>query len=367
MNRAYRFRLYPDEEQKTLFAKTFGCVRFIYNKMLADRVEHYKVTGKSLHNTPAQYKTEFPWLKEVNSLALANAQLHLDPASAAFLRRPETGFPKFKAKGHSRASYSTNNQNGSVRFENGKIKLPKVGFVKVVQHRPIPESWKIKTVTVSKTPSGKYFVSVLLEYESQVRRKDVSELKNCAGLDFSMTELFVSYDAITAQSLRFYRQSQAKLARGQRKLSRCKKGSRNRGNQRLKVARLHEKVSNQRADFLHKWSQRLSQHYDMACIEDLNMQAMGQALNFGKSVSGSGWGSFTQYLAYKLEERGKRLVKVDKFFPSSQLCHRCGAKNPGVKNLSIREWTCPQCGAHHDRDLNAAINIREEGKRLLSA
>ena len=139
--------------------------------------------------------------------------------------------------------------------------MPKVGFVKVVQHRPIPESWKIKTVTVSKTPSGKYFVSVLLEYESQVRRKDVSELKNCVGLDFSMTELFVFSDAVTAQSPRFYRQSQAKLARGQRKISHCKKGSRNRGNQRLKVARLHEKVSNQRADFLHKWSQRLSQRY----------------------------------------------------------------------------------------------------------
>ena len=168
MNRAYRFRLYPDEEQKTLFAKTFGCVRFIYNKMLADRVEHYKVTGKSLHNTPAQYKTEFPWLKEVDSLALANAQLHLDAASAAFFRRPETGFPKFKAKYRSRDSYSTNNQSGSVRFENVKIKLPKIGFVKVKQHRPIPDDWKIKTISVSRTPVDKYFASVLLEVVSEV-------------------------------------------------------------------------------------------------------------------------------------------------------------------------------------------------------
>ena len=188
MNKAYKFRLYPTLEQRIIFAKTFGCVRFIYNKMLNDRIEHYKSTKQSLKNTPAQYKTEYPWLKEVDSLALANAQLHLNSAYNNFFSKPERGFPRFKSKKATKATYSTNNQKGSVRIEDSRIKLPKIGFVKLKQHRSIPDNWTIKTVTVSKNSAGKYFVSILFEYDNQV-----SEIvpENFVGLDFSMHELYV--------------------------------------------------------------------------------------------------------------------------------------------------------------------------------
>lgn len=364
MNKAYKFRIYPNEDQKIMFAKTFGCVRFIYNKMLGDRIEHYKATKKSLKNTPAKYKTEFPWLKEVDSLALANAQLHLNAAYKNFFTKPERGFPRFKSKKNNRAAYSTNNQNGSVRIENGRIKLPKVGFVKIKQHREIPSSWTIKTVTVSKNPADKYFVSVLFEYENQVPKVIP---KKFIGLDFSMHELFVSSEGIIPEYPRFYRQSLRKLAKAQRKRDFCQKGSKNRQKQNKKVALLHEKIANQRKDFLHKWSRKLADDYDAVCIEDLNMQAMSRALNFGKSVADNGWGMFTAFLQYKLEEQGKQLIKIDKYYPSSQTCHVCGHKNQATKDLSVREWTCPDCHTHHDRDVNAAMNIMIEGKRTISA
>ena len=364
MNKAYKFRLYPTLEQRIIFAKTFGCVRFIYNKMLNDRIEHYKATKQSLKNTPAQYKMEYPWLKEVDSLALANAQLHLNSAYNNFFSKPERGFPRFKSKKATKATYSTNNQMGSVRIDGSKIRLPKIGFVKLKQHRSIPKDWIIKTVTVSKNSAGKYFVSILFEYDNQV-----SEIvpENFVGLDFSMHELYVDSKGNIPEYPRFYRLSLRKLAREQRKLSLCQKGSNNRQKQRRKVALLHEKIANQRKDFLHKRSHELANKYDVVCIETLNMKNMAQSLNFGKSVADNGWGMFTTFLQYKLEEQGKKLVKVDKFFPSSQLCHECGYKYKGTKDLSVRKWTCHSCHAHHDRDTNAAINIRDEGRRMLSA
>jgi len=364
MNKAYKFRIYPNIEQKIMFAKTFGCVRFIYNKMLSDRIAHYEATKQSLKNTPAQYKAEFPWLKEVDSLALANAQLNLNAAYKNFFTNPERGFPHFKSKKTNKASYSTNNQKGSVRIENGRIKLPKIGFVKIKQHREIPSDWTIKTVTVSKNPADKYFVSVLFEYENQVSKITP---KKFIGLDFSMHELFVTSEGDIPEYPRFYRKALKRLAKAQRKLSLCQKGSKNRQKQRKKVALLHEKVANQRKDFLHKWSKKLADNYDAVCIEDLNMQGMSQSLNFGKSVSDNGWGMFTTFLQYKLEEHGKQLIMIDKFYPSSQICHVCGYKNEETKNLLVRDWTCPNCHEHHDRDINAAINIMEEGKRTISA
>ena len=364
MNKAHKFRIYPNLEQRIMFAKTFGCVRFIYNKMLSDRIEHYKATKQSLKNTPAQYKAEYPWLKEVDSLALANAQLHLNSAYNNFFSKPERGFPHFKSKKTNKATYSTNNQKGSVRIENGRIKLPKIGFVKLKQHRSIPAEWTIKTVTVSKNPAEKYFVSILFEYDNQV-----SEItpKNFIGLDFSMHELYVDSNGNIPEYPRFYRQSLRKLAKEQRKLSLCQKGSNNRRKQCHKVALFYEKIANQRKDFLHKRSHELADRYDVVCIEDLNMQGMAQSLNFGKSVADNGWGMFTTFLQYKLEEQGKKLVKIDKFFPSSQRCHECGYKYEGTKDLSIRKWDCPSCHAHVNRDTNAAKNIRDEGRRILSA
>ena len=358
MNRAYKFRLYPNKEQRVVFAKTFGCVRFIYNQMLADKIKCYRETGKMLQTTPAQYKTAFEWLKEVDSLALANAQLHLQSAYNNFFRR-NSCFPKFKSKKKSRMSYTTNNQNGSIRIERGKIKLPKVGFVKIVQHRAI--IGKIKSVTIEKTPTNKYYASILVEYENQVTEV---ELQKFIGVDFSMHDLYVTSEGERANYPSFLRRLERKLARLCRKHSKTKQGSKNRERLRHKVCLVYEKITNQRLDYLHKKSYKLAEEYDAVCIEDLNMRAMSRQLRFGKSIADNSFGKFREMLSYKLYFRGKKLIIISKWFASSQLCSMCGYKNAQVKDLSIRSWECPSCGAEHDRDINAAINICKEGKRI---
>lgn len=332
--------------------------------MLSDKIKHYEETNQKLNNTPAQYKPEFEWLKEVDSLALANAQMNLQTAYNNFFRSPKVGFPKFKSKKNNHHSYTTNYVNGNISIDNGYIRLPKVGLVKLKQHRNISSDYKLKSATISQTPSGKYYASVLFEYEIQVKQK---EPVTFLGLDFSMHELYKDSNGNEPCYPRYYRRAEKQLKREQRKLSHMQKGSNNRNKQRIKVALLHEKVTNQRKDFLHKQSRQITNAYDCVCIEDLNMKAMSKALRFGKSVSDNGWGMFTAFLKYKLEEMGKELVKVDKFFASSQICSVCGYKNSDTKNLSIRAWDCPECGAHHDRDVNAAINIKNEGMRLVFA
>ena len=364
MNKAYKFRIYPNTEQQIILAKTFGCVRFIYNQMLSDKINHYEETKQKLNNTPAQYKSKFPWLKEVDSLALANAQMNLQTAYNNFFRNTKIGFPKFKSKKSNRRSYTTNCVNGNISIDNGFLKLPKVGLVKLKQHRLILSNYKLKSVTISQTPSGKYYASVLFEYENQIQEQ---ELHDFLGLDFSMHGLYKDSNGNEPAYPRYYRQAEERLKREQRKLTLMQKGSKNRSKQRIKVANLHEKVANQRKDFLHKQSRQIANAYDCVCIENLDMRSMSQSLNFGKSVADDGWGMFVTFLKYKLEETGKRLVKVNKFFASSQICNVCGYKNTATKNLSIRAWDCPKCGAHHDRDINAAINIRNEGMRLVLA
>ena len=367
MNKAYRYRLYPTTEQKIMFAKTFGCARFIYNKMLGDRLDYYKETGKKLNNTPAQYKAEFPWLKEVDSLALANAQLNLNKAYNNFWNnRKHFGKPRFKSRKTGRSSYSTNNQKGSVRLEGNKIKLPKIGWVKICLHRPLMENSTIKTVTISRTPSGKFYISILVEYENQIFPIIP---KNFLGLDFAMHGLYVDSDEDNADYPNFLRKAEKKLAKAQKKLSKRQEGSRNRDKQRLRVAVLHEKIANQRRDFLHKKARDLADKYDAIGIEDISVKAMakrkkGGKFSFGKSVADNGWNKFVNILEYKLAWQGKQLVKIDKWYPSSQLCHICGYKYNKTKDLSVREWDCPKCGNHHNRDKNAAINIREEARRM---
>ena len=332
--------------------------------MLGDKIKYYEKTQRKLNNTPAQYKTEFEWLKEVDSLALANAQINLQDAYNNFFRDKRVGFPKFKSKKGSKRSYTTNCVNGNIIVRDGMIRLPKLGFVKMKQHRNIPDDYKLKSVTVSQTASGKYYVSILFEYENQVQK---TQPQKFLGLDFSMHELYVDSNGNCPQFPRYYRLSEKKLKKEQRKLSKMEKGSKNREKQRIKVAKLHEKVANQRKDFLHKQSRQIANAYDCVCIENLNMQAMAQSLNFGKSVSDNGWGMFTAFLQYKLEETGKQLVRIDKFFASSQLCSVCGYQNSSTKDLSVREWTCPCCQTNHDRDINAAVNIRNEGMRIMMA
>lgn len=372
LNKAYKFRLYPNQEQSTLISKTFGCVRFVYNKMLAERKDTYNKykdnkteLKKQKLPTPAKYKDEFLWLKEVDSLALANAQLNLQSAYNKFFREHK-GFPKFKSKKHPIQSYTTNNQGGNIRIKDNKIKLPKIGWVRCKVHRQIAENEIIKSCTISRTPTGKYYVSILVEYDKEIQPIQVDK-NNILGLDMDMKNLYTDSQGIKAEYPRFYRKMLDKLVVEERKLSRCKLGSNNRNKQRIKVAKLHEKVANQRKDFLHKLSKQLADNHDAVVIEDLNMQGMSQTLNLGKSVADNGWGMFTTMLKYKLEWQGKQLVKVDKWFPSSQLCSDCGFQNPETKDLSVREWICPNCGEKHNRDHNAAINIKNEGIRMLFA
>ena len=363
--RAYRFRLYPDREQEKLFHRTFGCCRFVYNRMLADKKAMYEETGKTKRLTPAGYKKDFPWLKEVDSLALANVQLHLEAAFARFFEPGKNRYPRFKSKHRSRKSYTTNVVNGNITLEDGRLRLPKAGSVRIRQHRRIPEGYVLKSVTVSMEPSGKYYASLLYEYparENQTPGADREDAK-VLGIDFAMRGMAVFSDGSRAEYPGYYRLAQERLARDQRRLSKRKKGSRNYEKQKRRVALRHEKIRNQRKDYLHKLSRDLADRYDAIAVEDIDMQAMSRSLHFGKSVADNSFGAFRTMLAYKLEKQGKSFVKVGRFFPSSKMCSRCGNVKKELR-LDERVYRC-SCGLCMDRDLNAAVNIREEGRRIL--
>ena len=363
--RAYKFRLYPDRDQEILFRKTFGCCRFLYNHMLADRMEMYKATGKTERLTPAGYKKEYPWLREVDSLALANVQLHLEAAYKRFFGPGKAGHPKFKSRHRSRQSYTTNVVNGNIRLEKGKLRLPKAGYIRIRCHREIPKGYLLKSVTVSMERSGKYYASLLYEYtvcENQAADEHTNEGK-VLGIDFAMSGMAVFSDGSRAEYPKYYRISEKKLVREQRKLSHCEKGSRNYEKQRRKLSGCHEKVRNQRRDFLHKLSREIADEYDAVAVEDIDMKAMSRCLRFGKSVMDDSYGAFRDMLRYKLADRGKKMVKVDRFFPSSKKCSVCGEVKKELR-LDERIYHCT-CGNCMDRDINAAVNIREEGRRIL--
>ena len=362
MNKAFKFRIYPNSSQQLLISKTFGCVRFVYNRMLGEKIDHYKACGESLKVTPAKYKREYEFLKEVDSLALANAQLNLEVSYRNFFRNKSFGFPKFKSKKNWRKSYTTNLVNNNIRFEDGMLILPKLGKVRIKQHRSMPDGYRLKSVTVSQSASGRYAVSLLYEYDYDIKRKAIESV---VGLDFSMRELYISSEDTKPNYPRYYRQSLQKLARLQRSLSKMKKHSNNYGKQKRKIAKLHEHIANQRRDFLHKQSRQITNAYDCVAIENLNMKAMSQSLKFGKSVSDNGWGMFVSFLDYKLKEEGKTLIKVDKWFPSSKTCSSCGTVKREL-SMSERIYQC-DCGNILDRDVNAAINIKNEALRLLAA
>lgn len=365
-HKAYKFRLYPNEEQKQLFAKTFGCSRAIWNMMLADKIKHYEDTKKTLHNAPAQYKKEFPWLKEVDSLALANVQLNLQVAYKNFFRSG-FGFPKFKKKSHSQ-SYKTNNQNGSIALENGHIKLPKVGWVRVKAHRQTKGI--LKSATVSMTPTGKYYVSILCETEIAPLPKTNSSI----GIDLGLENFAILSTGEKIGNKRFLSQLSKKLVKEQKILSRralaAKKERRklsdrkNYQKQRIKVAKIHEKIANQRRDFLHKLSTNLVKNHDVICIEDLSSKNLMKNHKLAKSISDVSWSTFVRMLEYKANWYEKKVSKISRWYPSSQICSDCGFSS-GKKLLSVREWTCTNCGSHHDRDINASINILNEGLRVL--
>ena len=367
MRRAYRYRICPDREQRRLFAKTFGCCRFLYNRMLSDKISWYGKHKEMLRTTPAQYKNEYKWLKEVDSLALANVQLHLERAYRNFFQKPKTGFPRYKSKRQPRQSYTTNVVNGNIRIEGNRLRLPKAGMVKIVLHRQIPGKAKLKSVTISREASGKYYASILCELpepENQGRGVRAEEAK-ILGIDYAMQGMGVFSDGSRAEYPGYLRAAQEKLAREQRKLSHCRKGSRNYEKQRRRVALSHEKIRNQRTDYQHKLTRKIADSFDAVAVEDLDMRGLSQCLHLGKGVMDNAYGSFLQKLTYKLEERGGKLIRIDRWYPSSQICSGCGHIHPEVKPLRVREWLCDWCLEIHDRDENAAVNIREEGRRML--
>ena len=375
VNRAIKYRAYPTTEQSIMFAKTFGCCRKVYNLMLSDKIEGYKLTGKFPTVTPAKYKNDYPYLREVDSLALANKQMDLQKAfrnTFSKSRKKKNGFPKFKSAKHSRKSYTTNNQHGTVAIiDNKYIKLPKIGKVKAVIHR-IPDSdWIVKSATVSQESDGKYYISVLFEFDNAINPY-VANKTNAIGLDYASNGLYVDSNGNVGTNHKYYRESHDKLAKAQRKLSRMQGSkkyevkSNNYIKQLRKVNKIHRHIANQRLDNLHKISTEIANQYDVVCVESLNMKAMSNhGFGNGKATLDNGYGMFLSMLEYKLSDRNKYLIKVDKWFPSSQICHCCGMLHPEMKNLAIRKMTC-DCGLTISRDQNAAINILREGLRLLT-
>ena len=359
INRTYKFRLYPNKVQTELLAKHFGCSRFVYNTFLNQRIEQYKLTGKSDNYyeqakslTEIKKKEETAWLNEVNSQTLQFAIKSLEAAYTNFFKK-RAKFPKFKSK-HSKNSFTVP-QNASIA--GGRLFIPKFREgIKCRVHREI--KGKIGKVTITKTPSGKYFVSVFTEeeYITPIKKSGKS-----VGVDLGLKDLFVTSEGEIFKNNRYTKKYECRLTKAQRHLSRKVKGSKGFENQRLKVARLHEKISNSRADYLHKCSISLVCRYDIICIEDLNVKGIVKNHRLAKSVTDVSWGKFISMLTYKAEWNGKKIVKVDRYFPSSQTCHICGYVNKQIKDLSVREWECPVCHAHHDRDVNAAINILRIG------
>ena len=373
-NKAIKYRIYPTEEQAVLFSKTFGCCRKIYNLMLADKIEGYETTGKFPSVTPAMYKEDYPYLKEVDSLALANKQLDLQAAFRSCFsksRKKKNGVPKFKSAKRSRRSYTTNNQHGTIAIiDNKYIRLPKVGKVKAAIHREPEADWTLKSATVSQESDGKYYASLLFEYSVTVNPY-VADMSNAIGLDYASDGLYVDNNGNTGSNHKYYREGQKKLARAQRRLSRMqgsKKNapkSKNYIKQLHKVNKIHRHIVNQRRDHLHKLSTEIANQYDVVCVETLNMKSLSnKGFGNGKATMDNGYGLFLSMLEYKLSDRNKYLIKVDKWFPSSQICHACGTIHPEMKDLRIRVMRC-DCGMHISRDQNAAINILNEGLRLL--
>ena len=372
-NKAYKFRIYPNESQKELLAKTFGCSRLVFNYYLDKKQKLYEESKKTMSLTDCikdlvDLKKEKEFLYEVDSISLQQSIRHLDTAFSNFFKNKEVGYPKFKSKKDHNYSYSTVNVNNNIKIiDNRHITLPKIGIIYSKIHRDIPSSYILKSATILQVPSGKYYVSLLFEYEEYVKEKEINKI---VSLDYSQRNLYISSDKYleTKQDyLRYYEKNIDRIKYLSRRLSNCKVGSNRYNKMRIKINKLYEHISNKRKDFLNKESSLIAKKYDLVIIEDLNMLEMSQNKEYelSKRISDNSWHMFTSMLKYKLEEKGGKLLKVDKYYPSSKLCSNCGYYNKDL-TLSNRYWTCPNCGLRHNRDKNATYNLIKEGLRLLN-